>query len=95
LVRLKTQNPALWTAGAGGVIKPLHEQDSYFLAFARTYGSNDVVVLINLLAEEQAQSLELGEYAGEYTDFFTKQKVQLQPDMTLPPNSFLVLTRNQ
>ena len=95
LVDLKTQNPALWTAGAGGQVTQLHEEDSFFLAFARSYQGNDVVVLINLMEEEQTQALELGDYAGDYQDFFTKQTETLEPAMTLPANSFLVLTRNQ
>ncbi|MFM2019930.1 MAG: hypothetical protein RL718_511 [Actinomycetota bacterium] len=95
LVDLKTQNPALWSAGAGGQVTQLHEEDSFFLAFARSYQGNDVVVLINLMEEEQTQALELGDYAGDYQDFFTKQTKTLEPAMTLPANSFLVLTRNQ
>ncbi len=95
LIDLKTQNPALWTAGAGGALKVLHEEESFFLAFVRSYQGNDVVVLINLLSEDQTQVLELGEYAGEYQDFFSKQTTTLNSEITLPANSFLVLTRNQ
>jgi 1,4-alpha-glucan branching enzyme len=93
LVDLKTQNPALWTAGAGGELKVLHEEDTFFLAFARSYQGNDVVVLINLSPEDQTQALELGDYAGEYQDFFSKQNMTLEPAMTLSANSFMVLTR--
>jgi hypothetical protein len=50
-------------------------------------------VLINLSPEEQTQALELGDYAGEYQDFFSKQNMTLEPAMTLSANSFLVLTR--
>lgn len=95
LIELRTNNPALWSAGAGGELKLLHEQDSFFLAFARSHSGNDVVVLINLSPEEQTQALELGDYAGEYQDFFSKQNITLGSAMTLPANSFLVLTRNQ
>jgi glycosidase len=95
LVELKTQNQALWTSGAGGELTVLHEEDTFFLAFARSYQGNDVVVLINLMPEEQTQVLELGEYAGEYQDFFSQEKAELEPAMTLPANSFLVLTRQR
>ena len=95
LVELKTQNPALWTAGAGGELTVLHEEDTFFLAFARSYQGNDVVVLINLMPDTQTQALQLGDYAGEYQDFFSKESIELKPEMTLPANSFLVLTRNQ
>lgn len=95
LIELRTNNPALWSAGAGGELKLLHEQESFFLAFARSDSGNDVVVLMNLLPEPQTQLLELGQYSGEYTDFFSGQTTKLLPELTLPGNSFLVLTRNQ
>ena len=95
LVKLRTQNPALWSAGAGGELVSLNEQDSFFIAFARSYQGNDVVVLVNLLEEEATQALQLGDYQGQYQDFFTKQTITLSSEMTLPANSFLVLTRNQ
>ena len=95
LVALRTQNPALWSAGAGGELVSLNDQDSFFIAFARSYQGNDVVVLVNLMEEEVTQELELGDYQGEYQDFFTKQTITLESEMTLPANSFLVLTRNQ
>jgi glycosidase len=95
LVDLKTQNPALWSAGAGGVLEVLHEEDTLFLAYARSYQGNEVVVLINLAGQESTQALEVGDYAGEYTDFFSGEAVKLEPQMTLAANSHLVLTRNK
>jgi glycosidase len=95
LVDLKTQNPALWSAGAGGVLEVLHEEDTFFLAYARSYQGNEVVVLINLAGQESTQALEVGDYAGEYTDFFSGEAVELEPQMTLAANSHLVLTRNK
>ncbi len=71
LTDLKSQNPALWTAGAGGELIPLHAQDSFFLAFGRSYQGNQVVVLVNLMPDQQTQALELSDFEGEYTDFFS------------------------
>jgi glycosidase len=95
LADLKTQNPALWTAGAGGELIPLHEEDSFFLAFGRSYQGNQVVVLVNLMPDQQTQTLELSDFGGNYTDFFTGQSITLTNQMTLPANSFQVLVRNQ
>ncbi len=95
LVELKTSNPALWTAGAGGPLVPLHEDDSPVIAFGRTYQINDVVVLMNLSAEEQTQKLNLGEFSGPFQNFFDGSKYELKPEVTLAGNSFLILTRKQ
>lgn len=95
LVELKTSNPALWTAGAGGPLVPLHEDDSPVIAFGRTYQVNDVVVLMNLSAEEQTQKLNLGEFSGPFQNFFDDSKYELKPEVTLAGNSFLILTRKQ
>ncbi len=97
LVALKTENPALWTAGAGGPIKALHLDNSDVIAFARSYQGNDVVVLVNLAPERQSQVLEMGELAGSYTDWFSGDEVTLSEgiNVELEANSFLILTRSQ
>jgi len=97
LVALKTQNPALWTTGAGGPIKALHLDNSDVIAFARSYLGNDVVVLVNLAPQTQTQVLEMGELAGSYIDWFTGDEINLEEGISfeLEANSFSVLTRTQ
>ena len=97
LVRLKTENPALWTAGAGGVLKAVHLDNSDIIGFARSYLGNDVIVLANLASEPQAQQLELGELVGDYQNFFTGEPVTLQEGqiIELAANAHLVLVRTQ
>ncbi|MEK9578744.1 MAG: alpha-amylase family glycosyl hydrolase [Aquiluna sp.] len=97
LVRLKTENPALWTAGAGGVLKAVHLDNSDVVGFARSYQNNDVIVLANLASEPQAQQLELGELVGDYENFFTGELVTLQEGqiIELAANAHLVLVRTQ
>lgn len=97
LVALKTENPALWTAGAGGPIKALHLDNSEVIAFARSYQGNDVVVLVNLAPETQSQVLEMGDLAGSYIDWFTGDELILSEGISveLGANNFMVLTRTQ
>jgi glycosidase len=95
LVELKTQNPALWTAGAGAPIVPLHLDNSDVIAFARSYLGNDVIVIVNLDSNPHFQSLELGDLAGDYTEFFSGDSIQFASEATIEmePNFFKVFTR--
>lgn len=103
LVELRTQNPALFSAGGGGVLKPLHLDNSDVIAFARSvpasdfHPANDVIVVANLAPEPQGQALELGDLVGEYTDWFTGSIVTLEEGevIELSANSFQVLVRSQ
>lgn len=102
LVDLKTNNPGLWTAGAGGLLRPLHFENTDVIAFSRSTGAtkelpaNDVIVIANLAPEEQTQFLEVGKLAGDYTNWFTGEVVTLtaEHNITVPANDFLVLVRN-
>lgn len=103
LVSLKTNNPGIWTAGAGGNLKPLHFDNSDVIAFSRSTGAtksfkaNDVIVAMNISSQEQTQLLDIGDLAGSYTDWFTGEQVELTPEhqLTLGANSFVVLTRTR
>ncbi len=95
LVQLKTDNQALWTAGAGGELVPLHFDESDMIAFARSYEGNDVVVLANLSSKPLSQTLTLGELAGTYTEWILGSEVELldgQP-LEVPAHGFRVFTR--
>jgi len=96
LVRLRTENPALWTAGAGGELKAVHLDNSDVIGFSRSYAGNDVIVLANLDSEPQSQELQLGNLVGDYTDFFSQESVALAEGevIELAGNSFLVLVRS-
>ena len=102
LVDLRTNNPGLWSAGAGGLLRPLHFENTDVIAFSRSTGAtkelpaNDVIVIANLAPEEQTQFLEVGKLAGDYTNWFTGEVVTLtaEHNITVPANDFLVLVRN-
>jgi glycosidase len=103
LVLLKTENPGLWTAGAGGNLKPLSIDNDEIIAFSRSTGAtksfkaNDVIVLMNISDEVQTSVLEAEAVAGEYLDWFSKEDVTVTNggSVTLEPHSFQVLVRNQ
>lgn len=95
LVELRTQNSALFSAGGGGLLKPLHLENTEVIAFSRSVPGNDVLVLANLAKETQSQEIELGELAGVYLDWFSGESLTLSKveTMNLAGNSFRVLVR--
>ena len=103
LVQLKTNNPGIWTAGAGGNLKPLHFDNTDVIAFSRSTGAtkslaaNDVIVVMNLADSEQTQLLEINDLAGDYIDWFSGEQVTLSEaqQLTLEPHSFKVFVRNR
>lgn len=102
LVELRTQNPALFSAGGGGLLKFLHLENSDVIAFARSApanefrDANDVIVVVNIAPESQIQSLELGDLAGDYVDWFSgeERKLQATEAIEVPANSFQILVRS-
>jgi glycosidase len=103
LVDLKTNNPGLWTAGAGGNLKPLHFDNTDVIAFSRSTGAtksfaaNDVIVVMNLAESKLTQLLEINDLAGDYVDWFSGEAITLgeAQELTLDPHSFKVLVRNR
>jgi hypothetical protein len=91
-VELRTENPALWTAGAGGDLVSLHEEESDVIVFSRSFEGNDVIVAVNLDSNPQSQSFGTGELAGSYTEFFSGESIQFSSEATveLEPNSYKV-----
>lgn len=101
LIDLRTNNPALWSAGAGGALKPLHYDNSDVIAFSRTVpatkdsAENTVLVLVNISKDPESQEINLGELSGTYKDFFSSEEITLAETQTLDfePHSFRVLVR--
>lgn len=101
LIDLRTNNPALWSAGAGGALKPLHYDNSDVIAFSRTVpatkdsAENTVLVLVNISKDPESQEINLGELSGTYKDFFSSEEITLTETQTLDfePHSFRVLVR--
>ncbi|MGA1646453.1 MAG: alpha-amylase family glycosyl hydrolase [bacterium] len=96
LVELRTENPALWTAGAGGDLVSLHEEESDVIVFSRSFEGNDVVIAVNLDSKPASQKFALGTLAGTYQEFFSGQEIQFDAgaSVELGGHEFQVFFRN-
>ncbi len=94
LVRLKKENPALWTGDAGGFPVAI-EDNEHVMGFVREVEGNRVIGVINLSAQNQAVEITNENVYGNYSDYFTGKafKINKQP-MELAPWQFLVFTES-
>lgn len=97
LITLRDQNPALFTAGAGGEVEILNKEHNRLIAFARSVSGNTVIVLANLGSESLRQEISFGDLAGSYTNWQTGQDIELDAteSIELGANQFLVLTSSR
>ena len=68
LVKMRHENPALQAGSRGGDMRFFDNVPEDVLAFSRSLGGNEVVVIANLSAQKQTVSLSL---EGEYTSVFS------------------------
>lgn len=80
LIQLKDDNPALWTGLAGGDWQYLPADYPSFIAYARTLGTNKVVVVMNMMPLPKSAMVKLDGLSGEYTDWQTGEKVNLSAE---------------
>lgn len=95
LLTLKHRNRALWNGLSGGkAVKIPTDHDDKVYAFSRQRDNDRVTVLLNLSDKPQTVRLGGEGYEGVYTEVFTRQPVELKPDMTvtLKPWNYWVLT---
>ena len=95
LFDLKHRNQALWNGEYGGERHKIKTGiDEFVYAFVREKNGDKVVVIINLSKEEQSFKLENDQAVGEYTNLFTKEKVQLNSgdEISLAPWAYFVYT---
>lgn len=95
LLTLKHRNKALWNGLAGGKLeKIITDRDEKIYAFSRQRDNDRVTVLLNLSGQAQTFRLTGESFAGIYTEVFSRQPMELKPDMsvTLKPWEYKVLT---
>ncbi|GAB3971220.1 alpha-amylase family glycosyl hydrolase [Spirosoma terrae] len=95
LLTLKHRNRALWNGLAGGQAeKIVTDRDDKIYAFTRQRDSDRVTVILNLSNEPQTFRLTGEGYEGVYTEIFSRQSIELHPEMslTLKPWEYKVLT---
>ncbi len=84
LFDLKERNRALWNGEYGGqLVKIPTGVDESVYAFTREKDGDRLVAVINLSARPQEFMLGAGDYAGTYTEAFSKNRVEVDPNMQL------------
>ena len=78
LIKLKKENKALWNGTSGGAMNTIKtsNKDKIF-AFWREKDDNRIVVFLNLTRKSVSFKPVLKGLEGEYTDYFTDEKVTL------------------
>jgi glycosidase len=96
LIKLKKENPALWNGDFGGKINKLKtNKDKKIFAFYREIKENRIVVLLNLTKKSITFKPDLKSIEGEYTEYFTDQKADLNKSvrLTLEPWGYKVFVK--
>ncbi len=94
LGQIKKENPALFNANNGGdFVKIATDQPESIMAFTRTKGENQVIVLINLTPEDHEVKLLDDQFNGTYLDLIGGESVDIKPQQAIkmPAWSYLVL----
>lgn len=82
---LKHENRALWNGRFGGDVREIkHYHPENVVAFVRQSGDNKVLTLINLSGKSLDLSLQLGQDAGVYRDFFEGTSITLPKRVSMP-----------
>ena len=90
LVDLKHQNAALAAGERGGELS-WWEVPEGIVAFSRTKGENQLIVIANFGKEAYTHTFNIPETV--YTNHFTGEKVQGPTDLSLAPGEYVVLTK--
>ena len=84
LFTLKHENKALWNGKHGGaLVKIPTGKDEDVYAFIREKDGDRVVVIINLSGEDQSVKLEGDHFAGNYTELFTSETMELSSGLEM------------
>jgi glycosidase len=96
LIKLKKENQALWNGEFGGTMDsiPTNRENKVF-AFYREKDQNRVVVFLNLRKKDVAVKPDFRKIDGEYTNYFTGEKVSfpLADSLRLEPWGYRVFVK--
>lgn len=97
LVKLRANNPALWSGSAGGSLNFIANSNDHLLEVWRGKGSNRVIFLANLGANSIGTKLPVsGSMAGKYVNYATGKSVTLSKgkkvSFTIPAWGFTILS---
>jgi alpha-amylase len=96
LIKLKKENKALWNGEFGGTMDSIRtNRENKVFAFYRQKDENRVVVFLNLRKKNVALKPDVDKISGEYTDYFTGEKVSLpmKDSLRLEPWGYKVFIR--
>ena len=71
LLAIKKNNPELWNGTAGGDLQLLKTTNKNVLAFARTKGDKQLLVVLNLSNKTQTAQVKSSGFSGKYREAFT------------------------
>lgn len=78
LAALKHDHPPLWNGAAGGAMHRLGNSAGHqVMTFGRKLNDQQVLVMINLSPSDHLLSVGLGQYEGNYTEYFSGKAVEL------------------
>ncbi len=84
LIRFKHENKALWNGLEGGAMERIQTNDDLSVfAFTREKENNKVFVVLNLSDEPRAVEFSEGDFADDYTELFSGEKVSVRENATL------------
>ena len=92
LVKLRKDNPALWSGHYGGIPHKIETGNSAVLAYSRTKDDNKAIVIINMSDKDQAIQLDSQVSSVKGTDYMTGKDVNLGEINSLQPYQYIVLT---
>ena len=99
LIRVKTENQALWNGAAGGMTIPVSTSNpEQVLSFAREKSGNQVVALFNLSTAPAKFTLTDGPVEGAFADAMTGEQVTLKLNKNahiFPAWGYKILTRTK
>ena len=96
---LRANNRALWSNELGAPMYRLNADNDNIFACVRPlqckkYGDNTVIAIMNMSAQPQTVTLNIGEYAGDYTCICGKQiTLDASTTLTLEPWSYRILAK--
>ena len=95
LINLKKENKAIWNGNGGKPEWISTSKDSSIVAFARTSGEKSVLVVANLSAKDIEFTIKETPLEGEFTDAFTKAKVEFKKGgkLSLKPWEYIVCSK--
>ncbi len=97
LFKLKHQNQALWNGSYGGeMVRIYSDKMDQVISFSREKNGDRVIPILNFSAKPVTVTLKSAHFKGNYTEWFSGEKVTLQGDdhLSLPAWGYRVLVRD-